>query len=69
MDPTKPLDAKDSELITSRVFQLETLADTEALGGLLARNAQQGDVFLLRGELGAGKTAFARGRTFFEYYF
>lgn len=47
-----------------------TLADveaTEALGAALAHEAQRGDVFFLRGELGSGKTSLARGflRRFF----
>ncbi|KAK4538315.1 hypothetical protein CDCA_CDCA17G4340 [Cyanidium caldarium] len=35
--------------------------ETRALGGALARCARIGDVFLLRGELGSGKTVVARG--------
>ncbi|CAE6950254.1 GCP1 [Symbiodinium sp. CCMP2456] len=40
---------------------------TEALGAALAHEAQKGDVFFLRGELGSGKTSMARGflRAFF----
>jgi tRNA threonylcarbamoyladenosine biosynthesis protein TsaE len=34
---------------------------TEALGGRLARWLQAGDVVLVSGELGAGKTTFVRG--------
>lgn len=40
---------------------------TEGLGAALAHEAQRGDVFFLRGELGSGKTSLARGflRSFF----
>lgn len=40
---------------------------TEALGAALAHEAQRGDLFFLRGELGSGKTSLARGflRSFF----
>jgi tRNA threonylcarbamoyladenosine biosynthesis protein TsaE len=36
-------------------------AETEALGGRLAGELAQGDVVLVEGELGAGKTTFVRG--------
>ncbi len=36
-------------------------AETEALGALLADHLSPGDVVLLRGELGAGKTTLVRG--------
>lgn len=35
--------------------------ETFALGELLARNLKGGEVILLRGELGAGKTLFTKG--------
>jgi len=38
-----------------------SVAETEALGERLAAHARCGDVFGLHGDLGAGKTAFARG--------
>lgn len=38
-----------------------TPADTERLGAELARTLQPGDVVLVEGELGAGKTTFVRG--------
>lgn len=36
-------------------------ADTEAVGERLAASLERGDVVLLSGQLGAGKTAFVRG--------
>jgi tRNA threonylcarbamoyladenosine biosynthesis protein TsaE len=36
-------------------------AETEALGADLGRNLRPGDVVLIEGELGAGKTTFVRG--------
>jgi tRNA threonylcarbamoyladenosine biosynthesis protein TsaE len=36
-------------------------AETEALGAELARELSEGDVVLVRGELGAGKTTLVRG--------
>ncbi len=40
---------------------LETAADVEALGARLAAQLRAGDVVLLEGGLGAGKTTLARG--------
>lgn len=39
----------------------QSVHETEALGEALAEKLLPGDVVLLRGELGAGKTAFSRG--------
>jgi tRNA threonylcarbamoyladenosine biosynthesis protein TsaE len=36
-------------------------ADTEALGAALAADLRPGDVVLIHGEMGAGKTTFVRG--------
>ncbi len=38
-----------------------SMAHTEQIGARLGKLLQQGDVLCLSGELGAGKTAFARG--------
>ncbi|NDC58009.1 MAG: tRNA (adenosine(37)-N6)-threonylcarbamoyltransferase complex ATPase subunit type 1 TsaE [Alphaproteobacteria bacterium] len=42
-------------------LELADAAATQALGARLAHALQVGDVVLLRGELGAGKTTLARG--------
>ena len=42
-------------------FSSHGAADTEALGGRLASELSAGDVVLVEGELGAGKTTFVRG--------
>jgi tRNA threonylcarbamoyladenosine biosynthesis protein TsaE len=42
-------------------FQSHDAAETEALGGRLAAELAVGDVVLVEGELGAGKTTFVRG--------
>ena len=44
-----------------REVLVPTVEEMEALGAQFASNAKAGDVFLLIGPLGAGKTAFARG--------
>lgn len=48
--------------VNSMQYQLtlNTLADTEKLAAELAKVAERGDVILLKGDLGAGKTAFSR---------
>ena len=42
-------------------IQSASPAETEAAGGELARRLAPGDVVLVRGELGSGKTTFIRG--------
>jgi tRNA threonylcarbamoyladenosine biosynthesis protein TsaE len=45
----------------AKTFDLQSLADTEALAVALATRAAPHDVIALSGGLGAGKTTFARG--------
>src|SRR5690349_21356241 len=45
----------------SRRHQTSTSAETEALAAELASSLGPGDVVLVEGELGAGKTTFVRG--------
>jgi tRNA threonylcarbamoyladenosine biosynthesis protein TsaE len=47
--------------VTSRALQTSSEAETSAAGEELATSVRPGDVILLQGELGAGKTAFVRG--------
>lgn len=42
------------------ILQLHTIEDTVAFATTLARLAEKGDVILLQGDLGVGKTAFCR---------
>ena len=42
-------------------MKVETAQDMQDLGARIAQVAQSGDVLILTGELGAGKTTFAQG--------
>ncbi len=42
-------------------LRAESLADTTAIAGSLAALSRPGDLIVLSGEMGAGKTAFAKG--------
>ena len=43
------------------VFQTSSESETTALAAKIAAEAKAGDIFLLEGPLGAGKSVFARG--------
>jgi tRNA threonylcarbamoyladenosine biosynthesis protein TsaE len=47
--------------LSARIFESESAAQTEEVGAELARELRPGDVVLVRGELGAGKTTLVRG--------
>jgi tRNA threonylcarbamoyladenosine biosynthesis protein TsaE len=47
--------------VARRSVQSAGPEETESIGAELARTLQAGDVVLVRGELGAGKTTFVRG--------
>jgi tRNA threonylcarbamoyladenosine biosynthesis protein TsaE len=47
--------------VPERVLETSTPAETEALGADAAQALSTGDVVLVSGELGAGKTTFVRG--------
>ncbi len=47
--------------MTRRIFESNSPARTEEIGAELARELQPGDVVLVRGDLGAGKTTLVRG--------
>jgi tRNA threonylcarbamoyladenosine biosynthesis protein TsaE len=48
-------------MTTAAVLDTGSAAETEALGARIAERLQPGDVVLLSGDLGAGKTALIRG--------
>lgn len=47
--------------MAARIVDTADPAETEAFGAELAEGLKDGDVVLVRGELGAGKTTFVRG--------
>jgi tRNA threonylcarbamoyladenosine biosynthesis protein TsaE len=47
--------------VAARIVDTADPAETEAFGAELAENLKDGDVVLVRGELGAGKTTLVRG--------
>jgi tRNA threonylcarbamoyladenosine biosynthesis protein TsaE len=48
-------------VVAVRIVETSDPAETESLGAELAAGLAEGDVVLVRGELGAGKTTFVRG--------
>jgi tRNA threonylcarbamoyladenosine biosynthesis protein TsaE len=47
--------------VAVRIVDTSDPAETEAVGAELAADLRDGDLVLVRGELGAGKTTFVRG--------
>jgi tRNA threonylcarbamoyladenosine biosynthesis protein TsaE len=47
--------------VSEQVHETSTPAETEALGANAAQRLRAGDVVLVSGDLGAGKTTFVRG--------
>jgi tRNA threonylcarbamoyladenosine biosynthesis protein TsaE len=60
-DPGVPSAAKPGREPDTSVVETASAAQTEALGGVLGARLGAGDVVLLCGELGSGKTTLARG--------
>ena len=52
---------KPASDVTARSFETDSEEQTSAAGEAIASALSAGDVLLLDGELGAGKTAFVRG--------
>jgi len=60
-DLTDPGADTDTDMFDGTERLLETATDTEAFGQQLARHLTAGDLVVLDGPLGAGKTAMTRG--------
>ena len=56
-----PRPADDHRWSGTRRLESGSAAETEALGAEIAADLRPGDVVLVEGELGAGKTTFVRG--------
>jgi tRNA threonylcarbamoyladenosine biosynthesis protein TsaE len=50
-----------AQVVPTRCLQTGCASETEALGAELARDLRSGDVVLVQGELGSGKTTLVRG--------
>lgn len=59
--PRVPLTPQQREALVTREVVLPTAADTKALGVRLAAILRAGDLVVLTGPLGAGKTALVQG--------
>ncbi len=55
------LDVDYASLVATRIVETSEPRQTEALGAELAAGLRPGDIVLVRGELGAGKTTLVRG--------
>ena len=54
------MDNSDNIKNNKNIFISRSMADTEYLAGIVAGKLKGGDVILLNGEMGAGKTAFTK---------
>lgn len=52
---------QDTKVLPVRIHETSAPAETEAVGAELAGRLRPGDVVLVQGELGAGKTTLVRG--------
>jgi tRNA threonylcarbamoyladenosine biosynthesis protein TsaE len=59
--PRVPLTGERRDALSGPTFEVPTAADMHALGGRLAGVLRAGDLLVLTGPLGAGKTALVQG--------
>ena len=45
----------------NKIYEVHSPAETRAIGAMLGREASAGEIVCLNGDLGAGKTVFAKG--------
>ena len=45
----------------NQIYEVHSPAETRAIGAMLGREASAGEIVCLNGDLGAGKTVFAKG--------
>ena len=60
-DQASPGPSRFDSALVDAAMELPVTADTEALGERLAADLRAGDLVVLSGPLGAGKTALVRG--------